>query len=120
MLKTTLLVKCADMEHRPLPECHGGKGALDWTDVISGEATANTKLKFVHHNILAPGVSVGEHRHDSGEEYYYIVDGHGVMTLDGEAFEVGSGDITAVYAGGSHGLENTSNGDLRMMVIGVE
>ena len=39
------------------------------------------------------------------------------MTLDGERFEVEAGDITAVYPGGTHGLENNSDEDLRILVV---
>jgi len=74
-------------------------------------------LKFVHDDVLAPGVSIGLHTHIDDEEYYYILEGRGVMTLDGERFEVQAGDITAVYPGGEHWLENTSDADLRMIVV---
>jgi mannose-6-phosphate isomerase-like protein (cupin superfamily) len=53
------------------------------------------------------------------EEYYYIVSGEGTMTLDGESMKVTGGDITAVYPGGMHALENTGTEDLRIIVISV-
>jgi mannose-6-phosphate isomerase-like protein (cupin superfamily) len=59
------------------------------------------------------------HPHRDDEEYYYVVSGRGVMTLDGVEHEVAAGDISAVYPGGSHGLENRSDTDLRVVVISV-
>ena len=118
MSQTTLLRRCKDMKHASLDKCHGGEGALDWTDVVSGKELEGRALKFFHHNILAPGVTIGVHEHNS-EEYYYIIDGKGTMVLDGEEFEVGAGDITGVFAGGSHGLRNDSDADLRIVVIDV-
>ena len=53
------------------------------------------------------------------EEYYYILSGRGVMTLDGELFEVKTGDITAVYPGGEHALGNSSDEDLHVVVISI-
>ena len=42
------------------------------------------------------------------------------MTLDGKEYDVTSGDITVVLPGGSHGLTNESDQDLRMIVISVK
>jgi uncharacterized cupin superfamily protein len=119
MNKTTFLKKREDMLRQPLENCHDGKGALDWIVVLDGDDLKERGLNFVHDDILPPGVSIGNHRHTGDEEYYYIVSGKGIMTLDQERIEVNGGDITAVYPGGVHGLENTGNEDLRIIVISV-
>jgi mannose-6-phosphate isomerase-like protein (cupin superfamily) len=41
------------------------------------------------------------------------------MILDGERFNVGPGDVTAVFPGGSHSLENTGDETMHMIVISV-
>ena len=117
MNKTTFLKKRKDMLRQPLENCHDGKGALDWTEVLDEGDLKEKGLNFVHDDVLPPGVSIGNHRHTEDEEYYYIVSGKGVMTLDQERFEVTAGDITAVYPGGMHGLENSGIEDLRIIVI---
>jgi mannose-6-phosphate isomerase-like protein (cupin superfamily) len=119
MSSTTLLVKRNEMTRKPLNECHGGQGALDWVSVLGGEQLKGRHLRFMHDDVLPPGVSIGVHGHKDNEEYYYIVSGKGVMTLDGKEFEVGPGDVTAVFAGGSHGLENRGDEDLRIIVVCV-
>ncbi len=119
MIATTFLRKRKDMLRRPDPNCHGGLGDLDWTCVLGREQTRGKRLRFIHDDVLAPGVTIGVHSHRSGEEYYYIVSGRGVMTLDGERFEVESGDVAGVFPGGTHGLENNSDEDLRMIAIYV-
>lgn len=118
MAETTLLKRRAEMRRGPLPHCHEGNGTLDFTVVLEGAELAGRQLKFLHDDILAPGVSIGIHPHDH-EEYYLILSGQGDMTLDGERVAVQTGDITAIYPGGSHGLENTSEEDLRILVIGL-
>jgi len=105
------------MTRKPLPECHGGVGALDFAVVLGGPDQAGRLLRFMHDDVLAPGVSIGVHGHDDSEEYYFILAGRGVMTLDGVRHEVGPGDVAAVYPGGSHGLENTGGEDLRIVVV---
>jgi mannose-6-phosphate isomerase-like protein (cupin superfamily) len=117
MTETTYLKRHDAMHTGPLPNCHDGEGALDYTVVLDGSDAPGRHLKFMHDDVLAPGVTIGLHTHVDDEEYYYILEGRGVMTLDGERFEVQTGDITAVYPGGEHGLENTSDADLRMIVV---
>jgi mannose-6-phosphate isomerase-like protein (cupin superfamily) len=118
-IKTTLLKKRSDMLREPLENCHGGVGALDWIVVLDHNDLNDSGVNFIHDDVLPPGVSIGNHRHTGDEEYYYIISGKGVMTLDGESFDVAGGDITAVYPGGEHGLENTGTDDLRIIVISV-
>ncbi len=93
---------------------------LDWTNVLKGKDLEERRLSFFHDDVVPPGVSIGAHRHEGDEVYYYILSGKGRMTLDGEtsAVEVG-GDITAVYPGGEHGLVNDGEEDLRIVVVSV-
>jgi quercetin dioxygenase-like cupin family protein len=119
MPETTMLIRCADMHHGPLEHCHGGDGALDFTSVLDRRTAGSPNVNFLHHDILAPGVSIGVHTHEDDTEYYYILEGRGTMTLDGRAHEVQAGDITAVFPGGSHGLVNDSDAPLRIVVLSV-
>jgi mannose-6-phosphate isomerase-like protein (cupin superfamily) len=119
MQETTLIRRRSEMPRSPLPNCHDGQGALDWTVVLDGQQTRGRQLHFIHDDILPPGASIGVHRHDTDEEYYFILSGTGVMTLDGIAYDVGPGDITAIFPGGEHGLKNYSEEDLRVIVIGL-
>ncbi len=115
---TTQLWRHHQMARRPLPQCHGGVGALDWTEVFNADASPHRRvLKFIHDDILPPGSSVGEHTHAGDEEYYYILEGEGEMTLDGVVHKVTAGDLTAVFPGGSHALKNTGSTDMRILVI---
>ncbi len=116
---TTFLKKKADMPSRRLDRCHDGSGAIHWIGVLDGEAPGGDRLRFIHDDILPPGTSIGVHRHTDDREYYYIVSGRGVMTLDGREYKVAAGDVTAVLPGGSHGLANHSNENLRVIVISV-
>jgi mannose-6-phosphate isomerase-like protein (cupin superfamily) len=116
---STLLKSRAAMPSRPLEHCHDGVGTIDWIEVLGGRDVPGRHLRFMHDDILPPGTSIGIHRHEDDEEYYYILSGHGVMTLDGQRHEVGPGDITAVFPGGEHGLENNGEEPLRILVISV-
>jgi oxalate decarboxylase/phosphoglucose isomerase-like protein (cupin superfamily) len=119
MAATTMIRRKDEMHRSPLEKCHDGVGALDWLEVLSPAVQAGKGLRFLHDDVLPPGVSIGVHEHMDDEEYYYIVAGSGVMTLNDEEHEVTAGDITGVFPGGRHGLENTSESDLRVIVISV-
>lgn len=119
MNNTTYLKKASQMKEVPLRECHGGQGDVKWTDVLSGSPVEGKRLNFIHDDILKPGVTIGVHRHEDDEEYYYIISGQGIMTLDGKEYDVGPGDIAAVFPGGTHGLSNNSQHDIRIIVFSV-
>ncbi len=109
-----------DMQHARLENCHGGVGSVDWIEVVSPSEWPNRGLKFIHDDRLAPGASIGLHRHDTDEEYYYFLSGQGIMTLDDQEVEVGPGDVTAVLPGWQHALKNTGDKELRFVVLCVQ
>lgn len=118
-MQTTFLRKKLDMPAKDLDRCHDGLGAIHWIGVLDGEVPGGKRLRFIHDDVLPPGTSIGTHRHTNDQEYYYIVSGRGIMTLDGREYEVAAGDVTAVLPGGCHGLENRSDSAIRVIVINV-
>ena len=118
MKRTTLMKRRQEMKRGPFPNCHGGRGTLDFTVVLDGKEADGQRVRFIHDDIIPPGASIGVHQHND-EEHYYVLSGRGTMILDGERFEIAAGDIAAVYPGGAHGLENTSAEEMRIIVIAV-
>lgn len=105
-----------------LSKCHDGVGDLVFYDLVPDNSPAQY-IKFVHHDILPTGVSIGIHTHEGPhalEEWYYCVSGRGVMTLDGKEFDFCPGDICVCRAGGSHGLLNPYEEDLDIIVFYAE
>jgi mannose-6-phosphate isomerase-like protein (cupin superfamily) len=97
---------------------HGGEREISFARVLE---RAGGPLRFIDLSVLAPGADIGHHTHtDDNEELYIVVDGRGLMSLDGEEFEVRPGDVILNRAGGSHGLKNVGNEDLRIVVIEVD
>lgn len=119
MKETTQIRKKSEMVQRPFSQCHDGKGSIDWTEVLLNDRQPDRRLRYIHDDMIPPGASIGVHRHEADEEYYYIISGEGEMILDGEAHAVSAGDITAVFPGGSHALMNTGQCDLRVLVINL-
>jgi mannose-6-phosphate isomerase-like protein (cupin superfamily) len=67
--------------------------------------------------VLPPGRAVTPHHHNRLEEIYYIISGHGQMTVGEEMRDVGAGDAVYVPRGQTHSLENTGADPIRLLVV---
>ena len=54
---------------------------------------------------LPPGCSTQKHYHKLSEEIYFILQGQGIMSLNGESKEVGPGDAILIPPGAWHTIE---------------
>ncbi len=98
---------------------HNGVGEVRATWVYRAE-DFETPLQFLIYTEVPPGTSVGLHTHGNDEEMYVILDGEGTMTVNGETRVVKKGDAILNKPGWTHGLENTSDKVLRMLVFEVK
>ncbi len=64
---------------------------------------------------LPPGSSTIAHRHLKSEEIYYILEGQGLMQVEGELRPVGPGDAIAIPPGCLHQITNTGEGLLKFL-----
>ena len=67
--------------------------------------------------MLPPGCAVSPHHHLNLEEIYYIVSGRGLMTVDGDAREVGAGDAVYIPRGHRHSLKNTGIEPIKLILV---
>lgn len=72
---------------------------------------------------IPPGCSEGAHVHNTADpalgpfdEYYYIIEGSGVMPIDGERVPVSAGDHVHTPMGVYHGIENSGTDTLRVFL----
>ncbi len=64
---------------------------------------------------LPSGGETERHYHRDSEEIYFVLDGTGVMEVDGEAAEVEVGDAVAIPPGAWHQIRATGTGSLRFL-----
>ena len=76
-------------------------------------------VSFINYTIIPPGASFGPHRHGDDNEFYVVLDGEGVYTQDGTDTPVAAGDIIMNPAGGTHGIRNTGDRDMPLLVFEV-
>ena len=98
---------------------HDGHGTILTSRVFRGGGASH--CRFVDLSTVPAGSEIGTHTHErDNHELYVIVSGRGLMELDGEVFEVGPGDVVLNGPGGTHGLKNISETELRLVVVEVE
>ncbi|MGP1683972.1 MAG: cupin domain-containing protein [Giesbergeria sp.] len=90
-------------------EAAGGKGSLMGEYAFTrDQPTKDQAIKEISWLTLAPGDSVGYHKHIANEDTYIIVSGTGVFRdKDGQDHTVKAGDVTIVRKNESHGIANT-------------
>jgi lysophospholipase L1-like esterase/mannose-6-phosphate isomerase-like protein (cupin superfamily) len=66
--------------------------------------------------IMHPGSSIGYHLHDK-DEIYYIQEGEGELTFNGQVSIVGPGTAIFTRPGDSHGLKPAGDGDLVLIIV---
>lgn len=98
-----------------LVTAHNGRGQIDFVRAFAA-GDFITDLSFIDYVELPPGTSIGVHEHADNEEIYFIVQGSGTMTTNGERFRVTAGDLIVNKPGWCHGLDNDSNSTLNVLV----
>lgn len=88
-----------------------------WTETIISPAEFPMLNYAMGIQQLAPGETVPEHYHDRHEELFYVYEGRGRATLDGQEFEVGAGDTLFFGRNISHTLTNTGDGPMSWVWI---
>lgn len=66
---------------------------------LSNAPVANQSLAEAN---LPEGVATARHYHKLSEEFYYVIEGSGLMEIDGEQMQVGVGDAILIPAGAWH------------------
>ncbi len=103
--------------HKAIENCHGGRGTLDGRIVITREDGFDV-VPFMHDDVLPPGATIGEHHHEH-YEIYYVLAGQGTLIYDGRRVQVAAGAVNVVEPGHSHGIENTGDLPMRLLVVGL-
>lgn len=64
---------------------------------------------------IEAGRGTTRHHHRVAEEIYYLIEGRGVMELDGMVREVAAGDAILIPAGAWHQITASADGHIRLL-----
>lgn len=68
-------------------------------------------------SVYQPKAYVAPHRHRIQEQIYHILDGEGLMEIEGERTVVRRDDVIFIPPGVEHAIYNTGITDLRFIVV---
>ncbi|MCW3111063.1 MAG: cupin protein [Segetibacter sp.] len=105
------------MEHekdiaKEQPSPHNGVGMSTGYSFFAN--AQGLKLTF-RKRVLKKGSSIGYHLQKE-DEIYYIVSGMGIMKMNNDSFAVKAGDGILTRPGSSHGLQQTGDDDLVIII----
>ncbi len=91
------------------------RGNVRWKTLISAGVTASDSLTLGVAR-LSPGETLRAHRHEQAEAYL-VLDGAGIVTIDGLAHAVGPGAGIFIAGNALHSVETTGQTDLRVAYV---
>ena len=91
------------------------RGEAQWKTLISAGVTRSEALTLGVAR-LRPGAALHAHRH-AQHEAYLVLDGTGVVTIDGEPRRVGPGTAVFIQGNAVHSVESTGEEDLRVAYV---
>ena len=98
---------------------HGGSAPILFKRLVD-RSVSDWSVNFIDASIVPVGADIGVHTHsDDNEEIYVVLSGRGLMFVDGKEFEVSEGDVIMNRPGGTHGLRNIGNIEMRLIVIEI-
>lgn len=90
------------------------KDGSEIRELLSGRNSCITRQSLAEAR-LPPGMSTTPHYHPVTEEIYYLLEGTGRMTIDGETLDVGPGDAIAIPPGCVHTILCTGSLSLKFL-----
>jgi quercetin dioxygenase-like cupin family protein len=91
------------------------RGRLRWTTLISSGRTPTDGLAGGI-AVVEPGGFLAMHRH-APAEIYLIMEGQGVVTIDGDRRNVGAGAVVFIPGHAEHGLRNDGTAHLKFFYV---
>ncbi len=81
--------------------------------------SANSELRnqSLAEAMLAPGQCTTMHFHPLSEEIYFVLEGAGIMEIEGETRQIGVGDAVAIPNGRKHQICNYEAENLRFLCL---
>jgi quercetin dioxygenase-like cupin family protein len=89
------------------------RGKVGWRTLFSGDIAPTDSLTAGVAE-LAPGGWLGLHRHRPAE-IYFVLEGNGMLTLEGREHTVGPGAAVFIPADAEHGIRNAGDEPLRLL-----
>ncbi len=116
MSSDPVVVREADREWERWPDAQvAERGEARWKTLISAGVTQSAGI-VLGVAVLAPGRTLPAHRHAQAEAYL-VLEGAGVVTIDGTEHTVGPGSAVFIAGDTVHAVRCTGAEDLRLTYV---
>lgn len=88
-----------------------------WGDQCDGYHLVKSDKLSVIEEIVPPGASEKNHYHDHATQFFYILSGTGTIKINGDIFQLNTGEGLLIEPGTPHQFRNDSEQDVRFLVI---
>ena len=95
----------------------GGNGEAEMHKILNSTEELYGKGRMFNHMILAPGNSIGEHKHEGDNEIFYFLKGSGLYNDNGTSVRVFPGDTAVCSSGEFHSLVNDGYEPLEFIAL---
>ena len=95
----------------------GGIGEVEMHKICESVEELYGKGRMFNRMVIAPGNSIGEHRHEGDNEIFYFLSGTGEYNDNGTVVQVGPGDTTICNDGEFHSLKNVGGEPLEFIAL---
>jgi mannose-6-phosphate isomerase-like protein (cupin superfamily) len=92
-----------------------GRGVVGWQTLLSSDTTPTEGLT-AGIAVLEPGGHLAAHRHNP-VELYFLLEGEGIITLDGVEHRLGKGACVFIPGNAEHGIRNDGATRLRFFYV---
>ena len=103
---------------RPVQGYHGGQGTVHYRRALPA-TIFSTSWAYVDHLLIPPGASAGVRKLADTEEVLLVLEGTGLVQVNGQEAKIDQGDAVPVRFGEALALTNESGNDLELLVIGI-
>ena len=92
------------------------RGNVSWFTLLSGEITPTKSMSAGVAEFLPRGGCLNLHRHEQ-PEIYFILEGVGILTVEGRETIVTTGATVFIPGNAEHGIRNESEAVLRLFYV---
>jgi mannose-6-phosphate isomerase-like protein (cupin superfamily) len=110
-----MIITRSEMKSEKRENMRDGNGVIGITHLENPENMKNGRL-FAEIDIPA-GASIGPHEHGTETEYYYILEGEGIVEDDGKDTPVKAGEMVVTGGGASHSIRNSGDVPIKMIAV---
>lgn len=115
-MSDTYKASIRNIAEEPWQQYPGHYGSALSKALVAPETTGSRQLDY-RISTYQPMAYVENHVHKVQEQVYHVLDGEGLMDIDGERHVVRKHDVIFLPPGAWHSIQNTGLGDLTFIVV---